>query len=56
MLPQSSEKGIGALTCVCAKLLEHIISKQSIPIFQKTKFQHLYSMAFDQNTHAKASF
>ena len=26
------------------------------PIFRKTKFYHLYSIAFNQNTHAKASF
>ena len=52
MLPQSSKKEIGTLrqttglTCVCAKLLEHIICKQIMSHFFKNKIltpvQHVF--------------
>ena len=45
-----------SLTCVCVKLLDHIICKQIMFHFSKNKILTLYNMTFDQNTHAKASF
>ena len=45
-----------SLTCVCVKLLDHIICKQLMFHFSKNKILTLYNMTFDQNTHTKASF
>ena len=47
-----------SLTRVCAKLLEHIICKQTMSHFSENKILTpvAYNMAFAQNTHAKASF
>ena len=56
MSPQFSKKGIGTLRQTTGQYASHVF----VPNYSNTsfvnKFQHLYSMAFNKNTHAKASF
>ena len=52
----NTQTGPIPLTCVCEKLLEHIICKQILTHFLNTHFYLLHSMTSVPGTHVKASF